>query len=236
MDYFQLLLLAHVIGDFTLQTDTIFRLKQKSPWGVPLHVLICSLVTAALLHPLLGRPALWLALVFIALVHFTLDRTKLFLAAFRAKDGLGYFFTDQALHVLSLLGTARYLQWALPHESFWLSPALTVDLTALVVAGFAVPPILNYIQRALAVRGRQASHPPFPSFRRRLPGILSRMIATAGLLLGGWYVFLVLALLTALVAPMTAPGKHKGYLAAELVTSSAVVLFAALITWYLRLS
>ncbi len=234
MDYFQLLLLAHVIGDFVLQTDTIYRLKQQSPWGVPLHVLICSLATAVLLHPLLGRPALWLALFFIALVHLTLDRTKLFLAAFHARDGLGYFFIDQGLHLLSLLGTARYLQWALPQQDFWLGTRLTVTLTALTIAGFAVPPILAYIQRALARRITLRAAPAFPSFRRRLPGILSRVLATLGLLLGGWYLLLTPLLLSALVAPMTRPDPDKRYLTAELVTSSTLVLFCALLAWYLR--
>ncbi|HOT98851.1 MAG TPA: DUF3307 domain-containing protein [bacterium] len=234
MDYFQLLLLAHVIGDFVLQTDTIFRLKQQSPWGVPLHVLICSLVTAALLHPLLGRPAFWLALLFIALVHLALDRTKLFLAAFHAKDGLGYFFIDQGLHLLSLLGAARYLQWALPQQGFWLGTGLTVTLTALTAAGFAVPPILFYIQRALSVPGVPRSNPAFPSFRRRLPGILSRLLATLGLLVGGWYLLLTPVLLSALVEPMTTPDHNKRYLTAELITSSTFVLFFALLAWYLR--
>lgn len=234
MDYFQLLLLAHVIGDFTLQTDSIFRLKQKSAWGVPLHVLICSLVNVALFYPLLDRLAIWLVILFIALVHFTLDRTKLFLALFHARDGLGYFFIDQALHLLSLLGGAWYLQATLPQQTFWLTPWLTTTLSALVIAAFAAPPIIHYIQLGMAgVTVRLKGH-GFPSFRHRLPGILSRLLATLGLILGGWYNLFVLTLLSALVLPTPAPGRSRRYRYAELAVGAAITFFCALFAWYVR--
>jgi hypothetical protein len=236
MDFFQLLLLAHITGDFTFQTDRIYRLKQKSPWGVPLHVLICTLVNVVVFHPLLHSAAIWLTIVFIALVHFTLDRTKLFLAVFRAKDGLGYFFIDQGLHLLSLLGAAWYLQRVLPATNFWLTPETTVNLTALLVAGFAAPPIIFYIQRAIAGRSSLLKNPAFPSFRHRLPGILARMAATLGLILGGWYNLFILALATLLVLPMNKAAKDKRSLTAEMVTSAAIVVFAALYSWYVRIS
>ncbi len=234
MDFFQLLLLAHVIGDFPLQTDSLFRLKQKSAWGVPLHVLICSLVNVAIFFPLLDRPAVWLVILFIALVHFTLDRTKLSLALFHARDGLGYFFIDQGLHLISLLGGAWYLQATLPQASYWLSPRLTTTMTALVIAGFSAPPIIHYIQFDIAGKTARLKDHAFPAFRHRLPGILSRLLATLGLILGGWYNLLVLTLLLTLVLPSPAPGRNPRDRHAELAVSAAITFFCALLAWYMR--
>jgi hypothetical protein len=236
MDYFQLLLLAHILGDFTFQTDSIYSLKQKSPWGVPIHVLICSLANAAVLHPLLSYAAVWLAIAFIAVIHIALDRTKLFLTVFREKDGLGYFFIDQALHLMSLLGAAWYLQKSLPQATFWLSRGLAVTLTALNMAAFAAPPIIFYIHRAIAKPADHLKSYHFPGFLHRLPGVVSRFLATLGLILGGWHNLLVLTLLSAFILPLPGPSRNKRYLRSELAVSCAITLFSALIAWYVRQS
>lgn len=235
MDFFQLLLLAHIIGDFTLQTDAIFRLKKRSPWGVPLHVLICSLVNAAVLFPLLPHPQIWLAITGIALAHFALDRTKLLLTVIRVKDGLGYFFIDQALHLLSLLGAAWYLQHSLPVTVSWIDPQLVVRLTAVNIAAFAAPPIIYYFHHSIAAARDAHQDHHFPTFMQRLPGILARALATAGLLADGWHNLLALLLLYALWWPQPTPDRHPAYRITELFCSIAITLFTALLAWYLTL-
>ena len=51
MNFFYLLLLAHVVGDFPLQNDAIFRLKQKSMMGVVVHVAVFAAVALIILSP-----------------------------------------------------------------------------------------------------------------------------------------------------------------------------------------
>lgn len=236
MDFFQLLLLAHIIGDFTLQTDAIFRLKKRSLWGVPLHVLICSLVNAAVFFPLLPHPQIWVVIIGLALAHFALDRTKLLLTVIRVKDGLGYFFIDQALHLLSLLGAAWYLQHTLPMTVSWIDPHLVVRLTAVNIAAFAAPPIIFYFHHSIAAARDAHQQHHFPTFEQRLPGILARALAVAGLLAGSWYNLLALLLLYPLWRPQPTPDHHPAYRITELLCSASITLFAALIAWYLTLA
>ncbi|MBN2357677.1 DUF3307 domain-containing protein [candidate division KSB1 bacterium] len=203
MDFFQILLLAHIIGDFPLQTDAIYRLKQKSYWGVILHVAVCTIVNIIMLFQFLTSYATWIAILFLALFHFALDRTKILLTVFKAKDGLRYFFIDQAFHILSLYIAALWLQrmyqgLTLPSSNI----DLIIILNALFAAAFAVPPILYYTQKKIKKWYRLQSNFEFPAAYERLPGSLARFLGTLGLLLGGWYALL---LLLPVIVPYIAP-------------------------------
>lgn len=234
MDFFLTLYLAHIIGDFPLQTDAIFRLKQKSLWGVVVHVLVCTAVNIIVLWQMLTHAFVWLTILFIAVVHIALDRTKIFLAVFRAKDGLGYFFLDQSLHLLSLMLAAWYLLQVLqPSEIIvWLPQSWIISLTALCIAAFAIPPVIYYVQRSLPSSRDPVKQMPFPSFRERFPGTLFRFFATLGLIFGGWYLLLYLVNFLSFVFPTPIPSKQKKYRFAEVAVNFAITLFCGLFAWY----
>ncbi len=235
MDFFLTLYLAHVIGDFPLQTDAIFRLKQKSTWGVTVHVLVCTLVNIVLLAQMLEHLFIWLTILFIAVIHITLDRTKMFLAVFRDKDGLGYFFLDQGLHLLSLMLAAWYVLQVLPPSAIaiWLPRPWIISLTALFIAAFAIPPVTFYVQRSLFTKRDAIRNMPFPSCKQRLPGALIRFCATLGLILGGWYVLLYLSNLLSYIFPTPVPSKLLKYRIAETGVNLAITLFCGVFAWHL---
>jgi hypothetical protein len=97
MDLLASLVLAHLIADFPLQMNWIFRLKHHHWAGVLLHSAIHGLVAAALLQDPLGH---WPLLVTLCVAHFAIDWLKLQMS-FRVRS-LG-FALDQIAHLLTLV-------------------------------------------------------------------------------------------------------------------------------------
>jgi hypothetical protein len=95
------LLLSHLVGDFPLQTNQIYRFKNKSWVGVALHAAI-HVVLAALLvkQPL----SVWPLLVILGVVHFIIDLIKVRIPTQRLALG---FLLDQAAHIAVVLWLAR---------------------------------------------------------------------------------------------------------------------------------
>lgn len=96
MNLIAALLLSHLIGDFPLQTNQIYRLKNKSWLGIVLHAIVHVVVTALLLQQPLS---VWPMLLWLGLLHFLVDLTKLRLPIKRQWLG---FLLDQAAHLIIL--------------------------------------------------------------------------------------------------------------------------------------
>ncbi len=95
------LFLAHLIADFVLQFEELFRLKLKSLWGHLWHALCHALVSLILLWPYLKDPSLWVFVFATSLIHLVQDVLK-----YRWMENKKYFFPlfvgDQILHFLVL--------------------------------------------------------------------------------------------------------------------------------------
>lgn len=119
------LLIAHLFADFPLQTNALAQLKERSWYGVLLHVLVHIIVTALLIHDSLYY---WPLLLGIGFVHFVIDGFKLL---WSAKKGVVYFLIDQILHVITLVIAAYLVQqeWTTTPVSIlspeWLFPILS---------------------------------------------------------------------------------------------------------------
>ncbi len=190
---FWTLLLAHVIGDFPLQTDSIYRLKLKSFWGVIPHVAICTLANILLMKPFWSNGYVWVAIIFLAVIHAFLDRAKIFVSGLLSKDNLLHFAVDQALHFLSIWIVSLWLSQHLDPSRYTLTGiyanrSLIIMLTALIFASYGGTPIVYYAQKYWI--NHKASSPIklyYPSLTERLPGLLERFIATLAVIGGGWW-------------------------------------------------
>jgi len=100
MTLFFKLLLAHLIGDFFLQTTRMVNSKEhnkiKSPY-LYLHCLIHILLTLLITWDL----SFWPYALFIGLSHFIIDAAKLYLQ--RPHWRVASFLVDQFLHLLILI-------------------------------------------------------------------------------------------------------------------------------------
>lgn len=97
------LLLGHLIADFPLQTNWIYRFKTQSWLGVLLHTCIHLLVTATLIYPF--QRALPL-LGILGILHFMTDYTKVRVQGKRQSPG---FLADQIAHLVVIFALAH--QW-----------------------------------------------------------------------------------------------------------------------------
>ncbi len=191
-------MLAHVIGDFPLQTDAIFRLKTRYTWGVLPHVAICTIMNIIVLVPYLSDKYAWIAIVFLGVVHIVLDRTKITVAEKIAKDNFLQFLIDQLLHVLSILLTAWWLSHAIDASGFEVSGPLAnrefiIQLAALIFAAFGGVPVIFYAKKYVATKNTDATASTiYPAFIKRVPGYFERFLATLGIIWGGWWLLLAI--------------------------------------------
>jgi len=96
------LILGHLIADFPLQVNWVYRLKSRYWWGVVLHAAIHCVITAMLLE----RPlAYWPVLVVLGLAHFATDWVKL---RVDFKVQCHGFVLDQIAHAVALLLLATW--------------------------------------------------------------------------------------------------------------------------------
>lgn len=148
---FILLLAAHVLGDFVLQTESMAQAKHR-PQILILHTVIHLAVTVLILgawHP---------ALLLLVLAHLIIDMIK----TYCCPPDLRGFLLDQAAHLITLAALALMVP-AIWGDSLWsrlLPPALSADLPlfwlhvaglilAIRAGGFAVALILDpYLKTA----------------------------------------------------------------------------------------
>lgn len=104
---FWMFVLAHLLGDYPLQTDWLVSVK-RTWWGLALHVGIHLLVLVILAGR--GLPILWPYLVALAVIHYAIDSFKNWLSRARPRWVNGPYIFDQFLHLLSMLLVAGWVQ------------------------------------------------------------------------------------------------------------------------------
>ncbi|CEJ69418.1 hypothetical protein BN1195_01716 [Chryseobacterium oranimense G311] len=99
------LILAHLLGDFTLQPNSWVadkeRRKLKSPY-LYLHVLIHTVLSFIFLW----NTDLWWVALLVGGTHFIIDASKLIFQTVKNKKR--WFFIDQLLHILVIAGISFY--------------------------------------------------------------------------------------------------------------------------------
>jgi len=193
--FFWILFLAHLIGDFPLQTDYIYRLKTRYTWGVLPHVLICTAVNILLLYPFLHHPATIGVIIFLLIVHFFLDRTKIIITQKIAQDNFLQFILDQFFHFASVWIAAQFLKLSVPFSEYSLFGTVIyqgqlVRLTAFVLVIFAGTPILYYILKNSYRKEFSQNFRSYPKLYNRFPGFIERGLSLFGLLSGSWLLIL----------------------------------------------
>ena len=98
------LILAHLLGDFVLQPNKLVLWKIKSKIGILVHALVHFCINILVLLPFIIKGAFWLipSALFISVIHFSIDQTKINYDLKHDKKVLP-FLIDQLLHLLTIL-------------------------------------------------------------------------------------------------------------------------------------
>lgn len=118
------MLLAHLIGDYVLQFESLARWKARSLLGVLAHGAIVTLTTAA--FTLLVDPAWWPYALLIGATHTAIDVVRArFLKPTHPTWELVWYLLDQLAHVtvivLTVIGSGRPLMADLDGAASWLA-------------------------------------------------------------------------------------------------------------------
>lgn len=108
---FWYLYLAHLIGDYPLQTDKMVVAK-RTWWGLGLHVLVHLGVLLFIVGPY--RATLWPFLLALVAVHYGIDAVKNLQSRWWPERVTGPYLFDQLLHLASIIAVAAWIESTLP--------------------------------------------------------------------------------------------------------------------------
>ncbi|PKM92913.1 MAG: hypothetical protein CVU80_00830 [Elusimicrobia bacterium HGW-Elusimicrobia-4] len=101
MYFFWRLLLAHLLADFTFQTDRIAKWKREDISGIFFHVLIFLFFAVAINYQYLPQKDFAAALLILAATHIIEDRWRVYsINKYNLPDNILFFLLDQFVHIL----------------------------------------------------------------------------------------------------------------------------------------
>ena len=92
MFLFYRLLLAHIIADFPLQTNQIFKIKTNTEWGVLIHTLIVLIFSILFAFPYLEDIKVIIVIVVIFLSHTVIDKLKMEYSKKTKNQSIEYYY------------------------------------------------------------------------------------------------------------------------------------------------
>jgi len=158
MFLFYRLLLAHIIADFPMQTNQIFKVKMNTKWGVLLHSSIVLLFSIFFTFPYLEDSKVIIILLLIFLSHTVIDKLKMEYSKKTKNQSIRILLLDQALHiaiiaVLAFNFTESYLLSSPFNSAFsnylidiYNSDIFIVSLIGYIASVFFIPILLMHIR------------------------------------------------------------------------------------------
>lgn len=176
------LILAHLIGDFVLQTKGMAEQKSLQKWKSPL-LYVHIIIHFGLVMLLVWDLHFWLPALIIAATHLLIDGFKLQLQ--KSNNNSLWFFADQGLHIIALL--IVWWCWIPTYDNFPLNwePHFWIILTGACFltfpAGFSIGALLAPWSRKIDDNENDS----LPNGGRYI-GILERLLIYILVLIGQW--------------------------------------------------
>ncbi len=218
--------LAHLVGDYILQWDSLALWKSRELKGVLAHGLVVSFVTWLFALPF---DPLWPGVLFICAAHIAIDSVQLYvkppiLPLFR-------FILDQIAHftvIVLALSWSGYL--ALPTLTADFAATLQDDRLLLYALGYAFITMPAWVLVKFAAYGLvKGSGPSFPGISNKYLGILERILMTTFVMLGQFVIVPFIALpRLALEWSKASEGEETAVYLAELLASIALAVATGL--------
>ncbi len=202
MGLFWLLVLAHLVGDFPLQTDKVFYYKHKTRWGILIHIGITAACNVVFTIPYLKYPTYWLILLGMSVLHLLYDKMKISLTRKGMEDNTLLFLFDQFLHFATIYIATIVFYYLYPYAEnsiggIWANMPLIQIATGLMFIVFAIAPVNYFIINDYYRYFKKLRRPhwQFPTGSERKWGYLERAILALAILLEGWFLIFIPAAL-----------------------------------------
>lgn len=181
------LLLAHLIGDFPLQFNEIFKLKVKSKWGVLLHCAIVVMISVLFLVPYVLTMRMWCGIIILICSHFIIDWTRVIFSKKANLDNLWMFLLDQSLHIfmvwlVSLIIISPPLP-ILPESinSIIENKQIILTLIGFITGGYFGAIVIHYLKK-MFIKGYTSQ-----SLSTKRYGIVERLLVMVLILMPGLF-------------------------------------------------
>ncbi len=152
------LLLAHIIADFPVQTNQIFKVKTNTEWGILIHTLIVLIFSILFAFPYLEDTKVIIIIIIVFLSHTVIDKLKMEYSKKTKNQSIRILLLDQALHiaiiaVLTFNFTESYLLSSPFNGGFlnylidiYNSDIFIISLIGYIASVFFIPILLMYIK------------------------------------------------------------------------------------------
>lgn len=184
--------MAHLIADFPLQTDRVFVIKRKHPWGVVVHASVAGLLGFLFAGRYLTYPDVIIGLLFLWITHIIIDKAKLVANQKLQKERVDLFLADQALHValIWLVALIASPKGRLPINIAGLGYLYNSDtfikfLSGYIVATYGIMLLIYSIKSTLGLRAE------LPGLKQRLIEFAERGSVVTLAIFGGMFYLLI---------------------------------------------
>ncbi len=177
------LILAHLIGDFVLQSKKWVERKEQRK-GQSIILYLHALTHGLLVLLLLWDITYWALALAVTILHGAIDVLKLY--AQKENNKTRWFLIDQALHLVSII--AVWIFWVKPDIDFLelaLQPTIWIFATALLlitaVSGVIVQVLMTNWSKSL----NEDNNESLPNAGKYI-GILERLFVFVFIITGNW--------------------------------------------------
>lgn len=223
------MILAHLVGDYILQWNSLAAWKARELKGVAVHCLVLTAVTlffAALVDPTFLPWAL-----FICVLHFVIDAVGLLYKL--PFSPLGRFVADQIAHFVVIavaLAGGGYLDMGLLGGS--LSVKLSQETVMIYLLGYAFVTMPAWVVVKFAAYGLVKGAPPEFGGSDKYPAMMERLLIVTFVALGQFYLVPLVVLPRFLLElPRMMQEEQTAVYLAELLASVTLAVAAGLVFW-----
>ncbi len=234
MIIFYQLLLAHLIADFPLQFNELFKLKVKSKWGVLLHGAIVGVVAILFLLPYIFCIWMWVAIIILIASHFLIDYARVIFARKTNLDNLWIFLLDQFCHIgviwlISLLIisiSAPLLEIPEFVRSVLYDKVIILTVSGFIAAGYLGAILIHYLKK-MFVKAYMSQ-----ALSTKRYGIIERLLVMALILMPGlFFLFIPTVLITRMAISRVKEEEYS--LFDSIVSLSIAVIFGLILKIFL---
>ena len=220
--------MAHLIADFPLQTDKIFVMKLKYPWGVAVHASVAGALGFLLAGRYLRYPEVLIGLLVLWMAHILIDKGKLMLNRRLEKERIDLFLADQAFHIglIWLFVHIVDLRQRLLIDVRGLSSVYNSDVAVKLLCGYIVA-TYGVMLFVYSIKSTLGLRPDLPRLKQRLVEFLERGSVVTLTILGGLF-WLLIPLCLAPRAVLSF-GRSGRYRRLEFVLSAAFSLLIGIL-------